>query len=229
MSLHVWLLHCPPTYLDYALPRRILLNFMVHRIWDYLYLTWLLIWLICVMIVKDRLAFKFNLPVGAFASAPAGTEHLPLLFMFLSQLPPAIGAFYFTHFCNDLTKCVARSNLNVWACNAVLISQYIEFTFYGGKNRADKAGKCRFNKEGGWLFRQINKLFAAKVNPEEDYYNFDDPDQPQVIFPDDGEDMYEEQWDDRLGKERGGRRRAQSCLRTRGQHHRTCHQPAAWL
>ena len=170
---------------------------MVHPIWDYLYLTWLLIWLICVMMVKDKLAFKANLPVGAFASAPAGTEHLPLLFMFLSQFPPAIGAFYFTHFCNDLTKCVARSNFSFWACNAVLISQYIEFTFYGGKNRADKAGKCRFNKEGGWLFRQINKLFAAKVNPEdEEYYNFEDEEQPQVMFPEDDGDMYREEWDD---------------------------------
>ena len=46
--------------LDYALPRRILLNFLVHNIWDYFYLTWLLIWLLALIIVHDRLAFKFR-------------------------------------------------------------------------------------------------------------------------------------------------------------------------
>jgi len=145
--------------LDYALPRRILLNFLVSVVWDYLYLIWILIWLLALIIVKDKLAIKFNLPVESLSSLPEGAVHLPLLFSFLSQIPPCIGAFYFTHFCNDLAKCQARENFSFWAVSAVLISQYIEFAFYGGQGCSDRAGKCRFSKDEG-----IYSLFTFRLS-----------------------------------------------------------------
>jgi len=131
----------------------------------------MLLWLLALIVVKDRLAFKFNLPLQIFAALPAGAVHLPLLFAFLSQIPPAVGAFYFTHFCNDLAKCQARDNFCQWAVVSVLLSQYIEFSFYGGQGRVDKAGKCRFTKDEGFLSRMINRLFQTKVAPtgDEDY------------------------------------------------------------
>jgi hypothetical protein len=157
--------------MDYALPRRILLNFTVHVIWDYFYLSWLLIWMLAMIIVHDKLAIRLNLPLEIFASLPPGAVHLPMLFMFLSQIPPCFGAFYFTHFCNDLIKCRARENFSFWAFNAVLICQYIEFSFYGGQNRTDWAGKCRNQGAEGWIFRAIMyvvNLFTPKVSPTAD-------------------------------------------------------------
>jgi hypothetical protein len=160
-----------PELLDYALPRRILLNFCVHVIWDYFFLIWFLIWVLALIIVHDKLAFRFNLPLQSLAGLPAGAVHLPMLFMFLSQIPPCVGSFYFTHFCNDLIKCRARENFPFWAFSAVLISQYIEFSFYGGQNRVDRAGKCRNTKAEGLIFRIVMyfvNLFTPRVSPMSD-------------------------------------------------------------
>ena len=95
---------------------------------------------------EGQACFQSKPSSRCFCICTSGTEHL--LFCLCSShncLPLSEHSIY-TLF-NDLTKCVARTNFGFWACNAVLISQYIEFSFYGGKGRADKAGKCRFNKE----------------------------------------------------------------------------------
>ena len=91
------------------------MKFDVSGWWDYIYLSWLLIWLLALIVTKDKLAVKLNLPLQMFAALPPGAVHIPLLFAFLSQIPPSVGAFYFTHFCNDLAKCQARENFGQWA------------------------------------------------------------------------------------------------------------------
>lgn len=164
------------------------LNFTKSSTWDYLYLTFFLIWLLLEFVVQDGIATKYapkdlipmnNITVpdigglgGGSGSAgaaalglPPAAMYVPLILMFVLQLVPTFGIIYFVCRCNDLTKFVARRNFGTWAFNSVLVAMSVEYFFYGGRGREKLAGTCRINPERNFFSMMgMGKKEAVQVS-----------------------------------------------------------------
>lgn len=118
-----------------------LLKFVTSNYWDQLYLNFFILWLLLIIFVVDGWAdsvapFILNFNFGnIFFIGP------PLL-MFLTQIPPLCGTIFLMHYGNDLMHHVAGEHFQSWAFVSCLLSQYIEYFYYGGRGRRNDAGKC---------------------------------------------------------------------------------------
>lgn len=150
-----------------------LVKFITSVVWDRIYLGMFLLWLLVVIYIQDGWADKYPLPSAGGVSAkdaPAGTMLIPVIFMMLSQVVPTVGVIYCVARCNDLTKYLASKNFGDWAFTSVLVAQYIENFYFGGRGRSKLAGKCRYQKGRTSLFNMIGSLVggAAKIYVEEE-------------------------------------------------------------
>ena len=156
-----------------------LVKFVKSIYWDHMYLGLFLLWLLVLIYVKDGWADKFAPPSAGGVSAkdaPAGSMLIPIIFMLLSQIVPTLGMVYCVARCNDLTKHLAAKvvkgdpSFGHWAFTSVLVGQYIENFYYGGRGRTRLAGTCRYAKGRTSLFSMIGNLIGgdAKVYVEEE-------------------------------------------------------------
>eukprot|EP01031_Cornospumella_fuschlensis_P042829 gene42829-52332_t len=106
--------------------------------WDHLYLDCLLLFLILVVFFLDGWAAL----IGMDALQDSILTY-PLIGMIVCAGTPCMGIVYYTHYCNDLVLFLASVNFNHWAFPACLIAQYIEFFYYGGRDRRDLASNLR--------------------------------------------------------------------------------------
>ena len=161
--------------LDDQFPRSTtqLVKFVTSVVWDRIYLGMFLLWLLVVIYIQDGWADKYALPSAGGVSAkdaPAGTMLIPIIFMLLSQVVPTIGVIYCVARCNDLTKYLAAKRFGHWAFTSVLVGQYIENFYFGGRGRSRLAGKCRYEKGRTSLFNMLGSLVSggAKIYIEEE-------------------------------------------------------------
>ena len=183
-------------------------NFVSMRVWDYLSLLMLLLYLMVIIAVYDGLANNIG-GLPAAAAVDSGTEVtsslteeqlanaaamglspatmlLPLIFMLLLQGLPLLGSFYFITRCNDLVKYKARATpFGDWNFCSIFVSQAVEYFMYGGADNANGAGKCAYGDRMMGVFGKkelkIGDLDAAydREIPSDDEEEFrDDP------FPD---------------------------------------------
>lgn len=152
-----------------------MVKFITSIYWDRVYLGLFLIWLLVLIYIQDGWADKYAPPSAGGVSAkdaPSGSMLIPIIFMVLSQIVPTIGVIYCVARCNDLTKHLAAKNsqFGKWAFTSVLVGQYIENFYFGGRGRVRLAGKCRYEKGRTSLFNMLGSLMGgdAKVYVEEE-------------------------------------------------------------
>jgi hypothetical protein len=144
-------------------------------LWDYLSLFLFLLYTVVIIAVYDGLGagliplgnstINSDISVGnldpetaanaaAIGLSPA-TMLLPLIFMFLLQVPPTLGSFYFITRCNDLVKYKARkTKFGSWSFTNIFISQAVEYFMYGGADNVKGAGTCAY---GGKMMELFGK------------------------------------------------------------------------
>jgi len=156
------------------------LSIIKTPLWDYLYLTLFLLYLLLNIAVYDGIgvglvaAVATNSTLGLQGGAefkgnwsPEVTENaaaiglnsfiviLPVVFMLLVQTPPSVGMLYFVTRCNDLVKYKARTtNFGTWAFSSIFIAQAVEYFFYGGADNVAAAGKCAYGEKSMIFFGQ---------------------------------------------------------------------------
>jgi hypothetical protein len=155
-----------------------LLASTVHHYWDYMYLYLLGAWILLMTAHYDPLIREYVL-------IPIELLYFPLLLMVFTQLIPTLSVIYLVTRCNDLVKLVASRTFGSWvrpvsrhlhhvslslssqAFTAVMLAQYLEYTYYSGHKRADKAGKCRLEYEEDWTDLDLdgNPKMKLKSNP----------------------------------------------------------------
>lgn len=120
-----------------------LLKIITSPLWDRIYLYFFGLWIILEIVVTDNF-----IPPSVGIGTGSPVLLLPLVVMLLSQAIPICGTSFFVNYYNDLTRAYARKEFTSWAFCAVLVAQYIEYFFYGGRNNIEAAGTCRIGTRG---------------------------------------------------------------------------------
>jgi hypothetical protein len=126
--------------------------FITSQKWDHLCINGFLLWLLFIIFIQDRWVELY-----APWLLPYVENHLlliaPSFFMFLSQVIPFLGTFYLMHYMNDLCHHHAAGitkqeiEFGKWAWSSVLVAQYIEYYYYGGRGLRDRAGRCALHQQ----------------------------------------------------------------------------------
>eukprot|EP00600_Ochromonadales_sp_CCMP1393_P004488 CAMPEP_0174965298 /NCGR_PEP_ID=MMETSP0004_2-20121128/6359_1 /TAXON_ID=420556 /ORGANISM="Ochromonas sp., Strain CCMP1393" /LENGTH=803 /DNA_ID=CAMNT_0016214121 /DNA_START=124 /DNA_END=2538 /DNA_ORIENTATION=- len=117
-----------------------LFNFVRTAFWDQICLNIFILWLVMISFFED--GFAESMAPSLLSLKSTVYTVFPLL-MFFTQLIPFLGTIYCVNFYNDLVNYIAIKEIGSWAFVSALTAQYIEFFHYQGRNRSDKAGKCR--------------------------------------------------------------------------------------
>uniref|UniRef100_A0A7S0SVQ4 Uncharacterized protein n=1 Tax=Chromulina nebulosa TaxID=96789 RepID=A0A7S0SVQ4_9STRA len=108
-------------------------NFFTSQRWDQWYLNFFLVYILLEIIGDSKYHNRI----------PTTVRYVPLAFMIVTQLVPTIGTTYMMWRCYDLMHLMATKTFGKWAFASVIIAQYIERFYLGGRDRSYIAGKCR--------------------------------------------------------------------------------------
>jgi hypothetical protein len=109
--------------------------------WDHFYVNMMFIWLILIIFFVDGWAQSY-LPILIVINAGNILILLPPLAALMTQFFPLFGTVVLMHTSYDCVHFYAAENFQHWAIASCLVAQYIEYFYYGGRNRISVAGKC---------------------------------------------------------------------------------------
>lgn len=142
-------------------------NFIKSARWDHFMLNlFMIVLLVGAAAELDLIETSLSVLIMTYLS----------ILMFVSQLIPFVGTFYFTCNCNDLVRFMASLDFAKWAFASCLTAQYIEYFYYSGQGKREQAGNVRIghvNKPGP-VMKKIKGVLAglrkrgAKIGPEEE-------------------------------------------------------------
>lgn len=114
-----------------------LLKVSTSALWDHWYLNLFMIWLILLEIYMDRITSSETSSFIQFIVSG------PLVVMVILQLIPIGGSIFLICRCNDLMHLFASKNFPDWNFGTIMMSQYFEHFYFGGRDRRHAAGRCR--------------------------------------------------------------------------------------
>ncbi len=148
---------------NYPIRYLLAFNIIKSRSWDQTYLSLLFVWLIIVIALFDgyieTYAPKFIVELVTPSSV---VLLLPIVLMIIVITIPTLGIIYFMVVANDLVKYLAQKEFGEWAFTAVLVAQFVENYFYGGRGKTRLAGTVRVDPNKKSLFAQIG-VFTGVV------------------------------------------------------------------
>ena len=131
-------------------------NIIKSRSWDQTYLSLLFVWLIIVIALFDGYIEKYAPAFLVELITPNSVVLLlPVVLMIVVITIPTLGVIYFVVVANDLVKYLAQKEFGEWAFTAVLVAQFVENYFYGGRGKNRLAGTVRVDPNKKSLFAQI--------------------------------------------------------------------------
>ena len=179
---------------NYSKNYQTLLKLIVSKNWDYIYLSFLLIWLLgfaylqdpwihittTVTILEDDTIstdddvtdddVTDDVPTINTITTTTGTLgdvsllNTLLMLMPVTQIVTILGSIYMCIFCNDLTLQMAKLTFPSWSWGAVISCQAIEFFLFGGKNRKGLSVRKKEMKS----FREMFGFGPPKVHDVEE-------------------------------------------------------------
>lgn len=147
------------SYTAFPAPVRYAVHFCTSNYWDHFYINMLIIWLILIVFFVDGWA-KHYIPILVTMNAGNALVLLPPLAAFMTQLFPLFGTVLLMHNCYDCMHFYAAENFQNWAIASCLIAQYIEYFYYGGRRRANEAGRSTIGHPPNFIPPWRRKIYA---------------------------------------------------------------------
>eukprot|EP01033_Poteriospumella_lacustris_P007363 gene7363-5300_t len=147
------------SYTAFPATVRYAVHFCTSNYWDHFYINMLIVWLILIVFFVDGWA-KHYIPILVTMNAGNALVLLPPLAAFMTQLFPLIGTVLLMHNCYDCVHFYAAENFQNWAIASCLMAQYVEYFYYGGRRRANEAGRSTIGHPPNFIPPWRRKIYA---------------------------------------------------------------------